>query len=59
MDREKEAIDRLTEYGQNHIANLLEKLDEVKKQELIEQINQIDFHQMMELYQNTKKEQLY
>lgn len=56
MDREKEAIDRLNEYGQNHIANLLEKLDETKKQELIEQINQIDFHQMMELYQNTKKE---
>ncbi len=56
MDREKEAIDKLKEYGQNHIANILEKLDETKKQELIEQINKIDFHQMMELYQNTKKE---
>ena len=56
MDREKEAIDKLKEYGQNHIVNILEKLDETKKQELIEQINKIDFHQMMELYQNTKKE---
>ena len=50
MDREKEAIDKLKEYGQNHIVNILEKLDETKKQELIEQINKIDFHQMMELY---------
>ena len=56
MDREKEAIDKLKEYGQNHIVNILEKLDETKKQELIEQINKMDFHQMMELYQNTKKE---
>ena len=56
MDREKEAIDKLKEYGQNHIVNILEKLDETKKQQLIEQINKIDFHQMMELYQNTKKE---
>ena len=56
MDREKEAIDKLKEYGQNHIVNILEKLDETKKQELIEQINKIDFHQMMELYQNTKIE---
>ena len=56
MDREKEAIDKLKVYGQNHIVNILEKLDETKKQELIEQINKIDFHQMMELYQNTKKE---
>ena len=56
MDREKEAMDKLKEYGQNHIVNILEKLDETKKQELIEQINKIDFHQMMELYQNTKKE---
>ncbi len=56
MDREKEAIDKLKEYGQNHIVKVLEKLDETKKQELIEQINQIDFHQMMELYENTKRE---
>jgi len=26
MDREKEAIDKLKEYGQNHIVNILEKL---------------------------------
>ena len=56
MDKEQEAIKRLKEYGQNHIVNLLENLDETKKQELIEQINRIDFQQIMELYENTKKE---
>ena len=56
MDKEQEAIELLKEYNQNHIINLLKKLDEVKKQELIEQINSIDFRQIMELYDNTKKE---
>ena len=55
MDKEQEAIDLLKSYNQNHIINLLKKLDEVKKQELIEQINRIDFEQIMELYDNTKK----
>lgn len=55
MDREEETIKLLNEYGQNHIANLLNKIDEAKKQELINQINQIDFHQITELYENTKK----
>ena len=55
MDKEQEAIDLLKSYNQNHIINLLKRLDEVKKQELIEQINRIDFEQIMELYDNTKK----
>ena len=55
MDKEQEAIDLLKSYNQNHIINLLKNLDEVKKQELIEQINRIDFEQIMELYDNTKK----
>ena len=38
MDREEETIKLLNEYGQNHIANLLNKIDEAKKQELINQI---------------------
>lgn len=49
-------IDVLKEYNQEHIINLLNKLEEPKKQELLEQINKIDFHQIMELYDNTKKE---
>ena len=49
-------VDVLKEYNQEHIINLLNKLEEPKKQELLEQINKIDFHQIMELYDNTKKE---
>lgn len=56
MDKINETIETLKQYGQEHIVKLLEKLDEEKKQALVEQINHIDFHQMMELYENTKKE---
>ena len=56
MDKISETIETLKQYGQEHIVRLLEKLDEEKKQALVEQINHIDFHQMMELYKNTKKE---
>ena len=56
MDKTEEVTDILAEYNQQHIITLLKKLDETKKQELIEQINKIDFHQLKELYDNTKKE---
>ena len=56
MDKKQEAINVLKEYNQNHIIKLLEKLDEEKRNELIKQIHEIDFHQIMELYNNTKKE---
>ena len=56
MDKTEEAADILAEYNQQHIITLLKKLDKAKKQELIEQINNIDFHQLKELYDNTKKE---
>ena len=56
MDKVQDAIDILKMYNQEHIIKLLEKLDEEPKAELIEQINHIDFHQIMELYDNTKKE---
>ena len=56
MDRLQNAIDILEEYNQNHIIKLLEKLNEEKRRELIKQIETIDFHQIMELYNNTKKE---
>lgn len=56
MDKNEEVIQLLKTYNQEHIINLLDKLDEKEKEELIEQINKIDFHQIMELYQNTKKE---
>ena len=56
MDKNEEVIQLLKTYNQEHIIKLLNKLEENKKQELIEQINNIDFHQILELYENTKKE---
>ena len=56
MDKAKDAIEILKSYNQDHIIKLLEKLDEGKKQELIEQIMRIDFQQIHELYENTKKD---
>lgn len=56
MDKNQDIIQLLNTYNQEHIAKLLSKLDEEKKLELIEQINNIDFHQIAELYENTKKE---
>ena len=56
MDRLQNAIDILKEYHQEHIIKLLEKLDEEKRMELIKQIETIDFHQITELYNSTKKE---
>ena len=56
MDRKQECIELLKEYNQEHIVRFLEKLDEEKQEELIKQIHRIDFHQITELYNNTKKE---
>ena len=56
MDKIQETKKLLKEYNQGHIIKLIEKLDEEKRNELIEQIQKIDFHQIMELYNNTKKE---
>ena len=56
MDKVQDTIDILKMYNQDHIIRLLEKLDENKKRVLVEQISKIDFHQLNELYDNTKKE---
>ncbi len=55
MDKTQDIVNMLKMYNQEHIINLLNKLDEQKKWELIDQISKIDFHQIMELYDNTKK----
>lgn len=52
----KKAEEILREYNQEHIIDLLENMEEQKQEKLIEQILKIDFHQIMELYDNTKKE---
>lgn len=56
MDRMQEIEDLLKIYNQEHIIKFLENLSEEQKQELIEQIKGIDFQQIKELYDNTKKE---
>lgn len=56
MDKKQDTIEILKEYNQEHIIKILENLEEKKQNELINQIEQIDFHQIMELYNNTKKE---
>ena len=56
MDKLQDTIDILKEYKQEHIIKLLNRLNENEQNELIKQINSIDFHQIMELYNNTKKE---
>ena len=56
MDQLQDVIEILKEYNQEHIIKLLEKLEGKQKEELIKQIQTIDFHQIMELYNNTQKE---
>ena len=53
---DNELIEKLEAYGQNHIINLLDKMNENEKEELINQLEGIDLDQIMELYDNTKKE---
>ena len=52
----EKCIEILQKYNQNHIVKLLRKLDGETKEELIKQIKSINFEQIMELYNNTKKE---
>ena len=56
MDKMQDTIELLKTYGQEHVIQLIEQLEGKEKEELIEQINKIDFHQIMELYDTTKKE---
>ncbi len=56
MDRIQDTVQLLKTYNQNHVIKLLNQLKGKQREELIEQINKIDFHQIMELYDSTKKE---
>lgn len=56
MDKTQDTIELLRTYGQEHVIQLIEQLEGKEKEELIEQINKIDIHQIMELYDTTKKE---
>ena len=45
----------LKKYNQDHIINILNKLDGEKKEELIKQLKKIDFDKMARLYNKTKE----
>ena len=45
----------LQKYGQEHLLLNFDKLNEEKKEELLEQIAKIDFEQMKKLYENVGK----
>ncbi len=56
MDAKKEELQNiLKKYGQEHLLNHYESLDEAHKKELLKQIEQIDFELINSLYQKTKK----
>lgn len=58
MDKKvEECKSILKKYGQEHLLNHFETLDEVKKKELLNQIMTINFELMNSLYLNTKKEE--
>ena len=46
----------LKKYGQEHLLNHYDKLDDAHKKKLLEQINEIDFELVNSLYESTKKE---
>lgn len=56
MDKNEEIIELLKIYNQEHIINCLNKLEGKQRDELINQLEKIDFGQLMELYDNTKKD---
>ena len=56
MDTRLEEIKAtLKKYGQEHLLNHYDKLDDKKKEELLKQIQEIDFELVNELYNSTKK----
>ena len=55
MEKTQETIEILKTYNQEHIIKLMEKMTEEERKNLIEQINNIDFHQVIELYDNAQK----
>ena len=46
MDKNEEIIKMLKEYNQEHIIELLHKLEGKQKEDLIEKLNKLDFHQI-------------
>ena len=59
MDTELEEVkDILKKYGQEHLLNHYNELDEKKKEILLNQINHIDFELVNKLYDSTKEQKI-
>ena len=59
MDTELEEVkDILKKYGQEHLLNHYDKLDEKKKEILLKQIHHIDFELVNKLYDSTKEQKI-
>ena len=50
-----EIRNKLKKHGQEHLLLFYDKMDDAKKEELLNQIENIDFDLMDELYESTKK----
>ena len=58
MDKRVEEIKAiLKKYGQEHLLNHYEQLDNTHKKQLLEEIEKIDFELMSSLYNKTKKQE--
>ncbi len=55
MGENRDVETLLKKYNQEHIIQFINKLDNGKKVDLINQIQNIDFNQLTELYENTKR----
>ena len=55
-DKLEEVKAILKKYGQEHLLNHYDKLDDTHKKKLLEQIEEIDFELVNSLYESTKKE---
>ncbi len=51
----EEAKALLEKYGQEHVLKSYERLDEINKEKLLDQISQVDFEKMRSLYEQTKE----
>ena len=56
MDKYNQVLKKLKENNQEHIIKLMENLTIEEKEELMDQVLKIDFSQIKELYESTKKE---
>ena len=56
QEKYEEALKILEKYNQKHLLNNYDNLSETKKEEIINQILNIDFNQISELYESTKHE---